>query len=200
MQIEKPNVERFKFRYKECSVQGYKFGNGKKDVLFLPPYPHSGYMIASFLNGLDYKEFTFWTFDIPGWIGNSPNIWAENEFSLSDCTNIALELIKTKELGNYQILSYSFGTTLATLLAVLDKEHIQSIIFISPVIKSTVLQDSGNVKGINFAYRFGLKKLIKGYVWTRFIKYTTYLKSQGLPQEFIDEYLALLRNLILKSC
>ena len=194
MQITKPDVERFKFKYKECSIQGYKFGNGKKDVLFLPPYPHSGYMIASLLNGLDYKDFTFWTFDIPGWIGNTPNMWEENEFSTSDCTNIALELIKQKEFGRYNILSYSFGTSLAAVLAALDKEHVQSVIFISPVIKSTVLQNSANVKAINVVHSLGLNKLIKVYVWTRFVKYTTFLRRQGLPQEFVDDYLELFKK------
>jgi len=185
-----------KIHYKKRIIQTYSFGSGKKKVLALPAFPHSGLIYGNFFKYNTYHDIELITLDLPGWVGDSENIFENNEFSFDECVEICLRILRNYNVKKVSIIGFSFGTAIETLLAYKIRNRIEKLVYVSPFLDRHLGMDDYNLAVIQRAYNWKMSKTLKFYVRTRFdFIYSKVLKQSGMPKELLLEY----RKLILKS-
>ncbi len=106
-----------KIKFNGYNIQTYSFGAGEKVVLSFPGFPHSGLYFTLFLRFYDPTRVKFITFDLPGWFGNSENVFQNSEFAIETYVDIAEKILEEYEVKKFNIIGYSFGSALAVLIA-----------------------------------------------------------------------------------
>lgn len=177
-----------KITFRGTPIQTYTIGTGEKVVFSFPAYPHSGLIYLRFLEQYPDSNVKFITFDLPGWVGLSENLFQSSEFTMSECVNIALKILAENKIEKYNLIGYSFGTALATMLTHFDRDRVDRLVLVSPVVNCRLLTDSWNMKKVNLAKTLGIPVLVKNYVKYRFWLYKKYLRSSGFQEEFVQEY------------
>lgn len=181
-------------RYKGKKIRTYVFGRGQKKVLSLPAFPHSGLIYLYLLLHYNLDRIQFISFDLPGWIGESENIYEKSLYSEDETMNLLEKIISHYNLINFSIIGFSFGTTLATRLLEKYPEGINKIALVSPILKGLDVDDKSIRNRLKFINRFHAYELVKKYVQHRFRKYRKYLASTGMEQSVIDQYARMLNN------
>lgn len=185
-----------KIKYKHHTIQTYSFGNGKKKVIALPAFPHSGLIYANLYKFNHHRNLEIVTFDLPGWVGNSDNIFENRLFSFDDCVEVCKAIIRHYKFEKVSIIGFSFGTALETLLAYKIRNRLEKLVYVSPFVDFELGYDDFNLPVIQRVYKWRLGKALKYYVRSRFDHiYSKQLAETGMSQDLIVEY----RKMILKS-
>lgn len=188
-------VEYGHVKYKGKRIQTYTFGHGTNVVLCLPPYPHSGIIYLNLAKYNLHRNLKFVSFDIPGWVGNSENIFVEKDFDILDIVEICDAIVDQFELEKFSILGFSFGTSIEALYAATSVDKIKSLVFISPLINSRVDAKDRNSKIVRTIFPFKPGNLLKGYVMSRYkYLYSKVMLQNGMPLEMIKEYGRFIQN------
>jgi pimeloyl-ACP methyl ester carboxylesterase len=177
-----------RIHYQGKPIQTYSFGQGEKTVFSFPAYPHSGVIYLKFLEQYPEANVRFITFDLPGWIGMSENVFLDTEFTMSECVKIALKILEEYEVESYGLIGYSFGTALATILSYYDFDRVTRLALVSPVVNCRLMEKSWNMVKVNIAQKLGIGEFVGIYIRYRYAKYKNYLRKAGYPEEFIVEY------------
>jgi pimeloyl-ACP methyl ester carboxylesterase len=190
------NFKSRKIRYKKYSIQTYCYGDSSKKVLALPAFPHSGLVYFNFLKYQPNPDIQIITFDLPGWIGKTDNLFKDSYFSFEECLNICEAVLRAYKVDKFSLLGFSFGTALQTMLAYKLRDRVERLVYVSPMINSMLDRSDNNIRIVERLHRWGLAKPLKSYIKGRFeALYRKALLYQGLPSELVDEY----SQLILKS-
>lgn len=188
--------------YKGYKIQTYKFGSGKKTILALPSFPHSGIYYLWFMQYYDLDKATIITFDLPGWVGESDDIFKKEKFSLETCVEIAKTVVDSYSPNDYGVIGYSFGGALAARLASEDP-RIKRIILASSIIDSQLLKGYWPYGIIGILYNWKLGFVLKLYLVLRFGWYKRALKKEQMSSEVMKRYEALINkadgNVLLHS-
>ena len=123
-----------KIKFKHHTIQTYSFGNGKKKVIALPTFPHSGLIYANLYKYNHHRDLEIITFDLPGWVGNSDNIFSNKIFSFDECVEVCKAIIRHYKIDRVSIIGFSFGTALETLLAYKIRDKLDKLVFVSPFV------------------------------------------------------------------
>ncbi len=178
-------------------IQTYKIGNGPRKVLMLPPFPASGiYFLWLFLEQ-DISDFTFYTVDLPGWVGDSDKYKRGEEFNLDDYSKIAQGFADYYDLSAYSLLGFSFGATLAIKLAADNLDKIQSLILVSPVVSGKTISITDPLKFlVKAAYKLRAYWLFKKVLELIFVYYHWYVKKHSqLTPEIYNKFIKLEKNM-----
>lgn len=185
-----------KIKYKKHTIQTYSFGSGKKKIIALPAFPHSGLIYANLYKYHGDKDFEIVTFDLPGWVGNSENIFTETQFSFEECVNVCRAVIHHYGFDKVSIIGFSFGTAVETLLAYKIRDKVEKLVFVSPFVDYYLGGDDFNLPLIQRVYKLKLAKALKYYVRSRFDHiYSKQLAETGMSPDLLLEY----RKMILNS-
>jgi pimeloyl-ACP methyl ester carboxylesterase len=182
-------------RYKGYKIQTYIFGTGKEIVFAFPSFPHSGLYYIWFLSRYDLSKVKFITFDLPGWIGLSDNIFKTVPFSLGEFVEVAKLILAKHHVKKYSIVGYSFGGALAVKLASDQKEKIKNVALVSSVVNGVDVQKYRIGKLVNFLYGIRFSPLLKYYVERTYHKYKASLNKENLPRGYTTMY----ENMINRS-
>ncbi|MFC1780236.1 alpha/beta hydrolase [Patescibacteria group bacterium] len=197
-------MKEFVYETKFIKVNGlkictYVFGSGKKDVLLLPSFPHSGiYYTFLFSDFVDFKryDYRYITLDFPGWIGKSERFPDEENYSIEQVLDIVKGVLKHYKIRKAHILGYSFGG--AVTLKLIDElsSLTDKIALVSPFFNATISQKEF------FVYITRVCKKLKLYplyfsINRRMIQACVRraLKIDNLGEEYVNQYLDLVKNL-----
>lgn len=178
--------------YKGKKIVVYRFGIGKKKVLSLPGFPHSGLIYLYFLLKYDLTKVTFITLDIPGWIGNSDNIFKDSEYNEDTIVDIVEKIIEKFNLNKFSVIGYSFGSSLAAKLVALGKYNIEKLALVSPVIHGNRIDDRRWL--LNIIKSLKLYSYFRLHINHRFRLYRARLKRYGMDEKILKEYFVMLQN------
>lgn len=188
--------------YKGNNIQTYKFGTGEKIVLALPSFPHSGIYYLWFVQSYDLSKVTIITFDLPGWVGKSDDIFKRGGFSLDICIEIAKSVIDYYMPTKYGIIGYSFGGALAAKLSN-DDPRVSRVVLVSAVVNSALLKGYGPYRIISVAHSHHLGFLLKLYLILRYEWYKRTLAKENISKDMLNFYKLLLKKadggVLLKS-
>ncbi len=181
--IEKsPDVafEAFELNYKNSKIQCYKFGTGKNITLCLPSYPFSGLYYHWVFRNFSSKDQTFITFDIPGWIGFSDDIFENQNFYMSDLIAIGVNLVNIYNPEKFNILGYSFGGMLAMELASIFDGRVKSLILVSTITDGYLAQQSRIYPWVGLMCKLKLYQVMKllAYFWVKSVKLMSYQRNK----------------------
>lgn len=127
-------------RFRGKKIQTYTFGSGKNIILAMPSYPHSGLIFTIFWLFAQKMDAKFITFDMPGWIGKSENVFKGWQYDMATIIEIVDQIIKSYKVKNFSLLGYSFGTATATCVAAKYRERVKKIALVSPVINGKIIK------------------------------------------------------------
>lgn len=181
-------------KYKDFNISTYVIGSGEKTVLSLPSFPHSGLYYLWFLNHYFFDKVKFLTLDFPGWIGFSDNIFANSKFDIEEYVKLVKHVVHTYKLKKFSLLGYSYGGALAVRLAHELPNMVDRIVLVSPVIDSSIIQNTKEVRLVNLLKKSHLEPLIKAYLYNRWKAYRPIMLSQGLPSPFAAIYAAMIQQ------
>ncbi len=182
--------------YKKKEIKTYVFGQGKKLVFLFPPFPHSGLLFMLFYALCPNYNVKYVTMDMPGWIGDSDNVYGKN-FSYGKMLEVVQTVIDyySPTDGKFSVLGYSFGTSLAIQVPKLYKERVKNIVLVSPVINGNLIHTYSQANILEFLKKRNLFDASKYYINFKFGKYTKTLIDDGFPEEFINTYNKLVLNM-----
>ncbi len=184
--IGKYNVHEISFgKYK---IKSYIFGKGKKVIFSLPSFPHSGLYYLWFISHYGLSKIKFITFDLPGWIGASDNIFTEEKFSLDRYIQVAETVLEFYGVRNFSLIGYSFGGALAIRLAVDHPERVNKLVLVSTFVDGKLNQRSGIGRILKCLYLFKWGWFLKIYVKLRFRKYENCLRKEGFFESGMKFY------------
>lgn len=124
-----------------------KIGQGNKTIIFLHELlgdTRNYDLIFPYLNEVD---FTYYFVDLRGY-GKSKNI--HGLYTCEEASSDVLNLIKTLNLKNVNLLAHSMSTLIAQKIAIIAKEYISQLILITPIIAAGLkLSQKSNDKLLN---------------------------------------------------
>jgi pimeloyl-ACP methyl ester carboxylesterase len=191
------SIQIIKLNINGQDIQTYKIGNGPKKLLMLPPYPASGiYFLWLFLEQ-DISDFTFYTLDLPGWVGESDNYKHGKHFAMDDYAKIVQGFTDYYDLPAYSLLGYSFGATLAIKLAADNLNKIQSLVLVSPVVSGKTISNHSPLKlFVNTVNHFHAGWFLKSLLKLIFIYYHWYVKKHSsLTPEIYNRFVRYEKNM-----
>lgn len=174
--------------YRGRCIETYAIGSGDKTVISFPSYPHSGLSYLWFLNHYSLEKVRFISFDLPGWIGESENIFKDRVFDIEEFIKIAKEVLRAHDVTKFNILGYSFGAALAIKLVDEMPERIDKVVLVSPVINGHASRFSKEVIEVNLAKLFHLPIALAMHVKNRWRFLAPLLLKENCPANFIAIY------------
>lgn len=174
--------------YKGKCIETYVIGSGDKTVLSFPSYPHSGISYLWFLNHYSLEKVRFITFDLPGWIGDSENIFRNQVFDIEEFIRIAKEVLKAHDVTKFNILGYSFGGALAIKLANEMPDRVKKVVLVSPVIDGNASKFTKEVIEVNLVKLLHIPYAMKLHIQNRWKKLAPLLLAENCPPTFISIY------------
>jgi pimeloyl-ACP methyl ester carboxylesterase len=178
--------------YKGKRIRTYSFGIGEKKVFSIPAFPHSGVIYLYFLLKYDLNKVQFITFDLPGWIGRSENIFKNSIYDEKEMLELLDHIIKFYNLKLFSIIGYSFGTSLATALLGENKYNIYRVALISPVLNGISIKEKAKRFALNFIRFTNSFIFARLYVLSRFTLYKPTLITAGMDAKVMEEYKAMI--------
>lgn len=173
--------------YKGKQIQTYEYGNGEIPILALPSYPNTGlyYLFVSkyYPNG-NYKIISF---DLPGWMGWSENIWENQTYDSNKYVEIAEAVLKAKKIKNFSLLGYSLSGSIALRLAAKNKERINKMVIMSPVIYKDLLRGEKMLKLIKLGKTLNASWAFMNYLNKTIARYKDGTKN-NLDQTVFELY------------
>lgn len=163
------NVRRI--NYKGQEIQTYSFGTGKKKILSLPSFPHSGIYYILFTQFYDPTQFQVITLDIPGWAGWSDNIFKNKKYDPQEYINVLKLIIKEYSLNKFNLIGYSFGGALAIELAAMEPKRINNLAIVSTIIKGDLLNRSPQKFRLHLAKVLHQEHRLRNYLLKVFDSY-----------------------------
>lgn len=173
-------------------IRTYRFGIGKKKILSLPGFPHSGLIYLYFLFKYDLKKVQFITLDIPGWIGNSENIFDNGNYDEDKVLEIIDKVIEKYDLNEFSLIGYSFGASLAARIISNKKYKIEKAALVSPVLHGSKITDRRWL--LNVINSLKIYSYLKVHVNHRFRYYKARLKLMGVDTGVLLEYFRLIKK------
>ncbi len=172
--IMEKNKYKFEFTtriidFQGYNIQTYSWGNGKRPIFAFPPFPNSGLSYIWFFNHYDLDKVKVITFDLPGWIGYSENIFKAKDFELNEIIDIAIKIIKEYKIDDFDILGYSFGSALAVMLNNKCQNKVHKLLIVSPIVNSKIIKGFYSRYFIPYILKLKLSKIYKFKI-NRFIK------------------------------
>lgn len=183
-----------KIKYKGKDIQTYMFGKGNINnaVFSFPAFPHSGLMYLYFLWHYDPQNLCFITFDLPGWIGKSEIPFTDSRYNEEEVLEIATKVRDRYGVQKYNVIGYSFGSTLAARLGALDSANIKRLAFVSPVLAGKNIQENWRRNTMGLIGKLGIWSFVKKYLFYKFNGYKKVIKSsfeeEGMDTTVIDAY------------
>jgi pimeloyl-ACP methyl ester carboxylesterase len=174
--------------YKGKRIRTYSFGIGEKKILSLPAFPHSGIIYLYFLLKYDLNKVQFITFDLPGWIGRSENIFKHSVYDEKEMLELLDHIINHFSLKTFSVIGYSFGTSLACALVGENKYDIEKLALISPVIYGKAIKEKAKRFLLNFIQFTDTFIFARLYVLSRFKIYKPTLIHTGMDVRILQEY------------
>lgn len=182
-------------KYKDKFIKTYTFGEGKNVALYLPSFPQSGIAYLLFLRNKQNLGLKFITFDLPGWIGYSENIFNDKKFNFDEILNIAEYILDYYKVKDFNIIGYSFGGALSLKIASKFKSRVKRIVLISTIINPSIISNLSTPKFVKYAYRLGLSKFV-GIVIRKYAnRMIKDLRSQNVPSVMIQEYVDMISKM-----
>ncbi len=179
--------------YKGYGIETYVIGSGEKTVLSFPSFPHSGLYYLWFLNHYNLDRVRFITFDLPGWIGYSENLFKETkQVDIEDYISIAKEIIKTYNLKEFSLLGYSYGAALAIRLAHECQDEVKNVVLVSSVFDSKIIQKTKEIRFLKLIKRLKMYELLKLLVYHRWKLLKYVLLKEGLPANYLNLYYSMM--------
>lgn len=178
--------------YKGHKIRTYRFGIGQKKVLSLPGYPQSGLIYLYFLLKYDLKKVTFITLDIPGWIGNSDNVFEKQDYDEDILIDIISKVIGKYRLNDFSVIGYSFGSSLAARIVGLNRFKIEKLALVSPVLHGNRIEDRRWL--LNLIRSLKLYSYFQLHINHRFRIYRARLKLYGIDEKTLNEYFNMLNK------
>lgn len=169
-------------------IKSYVFGSGEKIVFSLPSFPHSGLYYLWFISHYDLEKVKVITFDLPGWIGASENVFCDEKFSLDKYIQVANSVLDFYQIKKYSLIGYSFGGSLAIRLAADHLNRIDKLVLVSAFVDGKLSVGSRNNRLIKFLYSLKWGWCMKVYVYLTFRKYEKVLLSEGLIESGVNFY------------
>lgn len=176
-------------------LETYTFGQGKNVILAIPSYPHSGLSLIMFWLFAQDLDVKFVTFDMPGWIGRSENIFEGSEYDIDKIIDVVETVSAHYNLSQFSVMGYSFGTAVATKFAALNKDKVRKLALVSAVINGNTIQKDWHVRIINLAHKLRAHAAFSSYITSRVSIYKKELYAAGLDKKYMDEYLSLIPNI-----
>lgn len=181
-------------KYKGKKIRTYVFGRGKKQVLSLPAFPQSGLIYLYLLLHYNLDKVRFISFDLPGWIGESENIYTDSTYSEDDTLDLVRSVIKYYELKNFSVIGFSFGSTLATRIYNEFSEVVEKLVLVSPVLSGISVDDKLIRSTLKLVKKYNAYDIAKQYVLIRFKYYKKYLRTTGMESSVIDQYYKMVKK------
>ncbi|MCK9368444.1 alpha/beta hydrolase [Candidatus Dojkabacteria bacterium] len=178
--------------YKGKRIRTYSFGIGEKKVFSIPAFPHSGVIYLYFLLKYDLNKVQFITFDLPGWIGRSENIFKDSIYDEKEMLELLNHIIKFYNLKTFSLIGYSFGTSVAAALLGENKYDINKVALISPVLYGKAIKERFKRFAMNFIRFTNSFNFARLYVLSRFYAYKPTLITAGMDAKIIEEYKAMI--------
>ncbi|KKQ34841.1 MAG: Alpha/beta hydrolase fold family 3-oxoadipate enol-lactonase [candidate division WS6 bacterium GW2011_GWA2_37_6] len=185
------NVRRLKYKDKE--IQTYSFGTGRKKILSLPSFPHSGIYYILFTQFYDPTKFQVITLDLPGWAGWSENVFAKGEFNPDEYIKILSQIIKEYSLDKFSLIGYSFGGALAIKLAALYPDRITNLALVSTIVKGALLNGSDKKFRLELAKILHQEHRLRNYIFKEFTSYNTIIKD-NFNETMLYQYKSMLEQ------
>ncbi|MCC7289809.1 alpha/beta hydrolase [bacterium] len=179
-------------KFESKRIRTYRFGIGPKKILSLPGFPHSGLTYLYFLLKYDLKKVQFITFDLPGWVGNSENIFEELGYNEEQLIILVELIINKYELNHFSVIGYSFGSSLAARLVGLNKYRIEKLALISPVLDGDQITYRRWL--LNTLRQFKVYDYLKLHIYRKMNIYKAQLIKLGLDPSLLDEYQKMFKN------
>ena len=92
----------------------------------------------------------------------------------------------------YNVVGYSFGSTLAARLGAMDSENIKKIAFVSPVLAGKDIKEGWRRATMEMIGKLGLWAFVKKYLYYKFSGYKKVIKlsfeEEGMDTTVIDAY------------
>ncbi len=180
--------------YKKKEIKTYVFGEGKKTVFLFPPFPHSGLLYMLFYALCPKYDIRYVTLDLPGWIGDSDNVYG-GSFNYGRMLEVIQTVIDYYSNGNFSVLGFSFGTSLAVQVPKLYKDRVKNIVLVSPVVNGKLIHSYSQAGLLDFLRKRNLYDATKYYIGLKLNKYTKVFIDSGFPDEFIDLYSSMVGNM-----
>jgi pimeloyl-ACP methyl ester carboxylesterase len=181
--------------FKECvveyegqNIRAYSFGTGRNVIFTLPSFPHSGLYYLWFMKHCHPSLATFITFDLPGWIGVSDNIFYKKKFDIKEYVLIAKKVADYFRVQSYGVVGYSFGGVLALLLTNLDPQRVKKLALVSTIVNGPKCHKHPIPRMVKVCKFFKLGWLLKFYVWFKFKKYKKIIELEGFPKKDLELY------------
>ncbi len=180
--------------YHGYKINTYVFGNPKSNnVTFaFPSFPHSGRIFNNLLeNYADIQNVKLISFDLPGWGGDSENVFSRNRFSFETVVSIADTILADYRIGKFNILGYSFGGALALMLAKNLPERVCRVALVSAIISGEQVARYRSVRLVKLASKLGAGIVVKRLFMWRFLQAKRMLMNEivGTEVESILEQL-----------
>lgn len=185
--------------YKGYRIQTYSFGNGPKTVLALPSFPFSGLYYLWFLRCYRLKTVKFITFDIPGWAGDSTNLFAKRKFTIREVVELANYVLAEYQVKHFSILGYSFGGAIALKLLARLPNQVKKIVLVSAVVKGKSIRSRSLLRLAFLAEKLNLLLIVKWFFLNRLRLACLSLSTNGIPQDYLDQYRLLFDKLDFKT-
>ncbi len=186
-------MEEFKFTsfyidYNGFSIQCYKIGDGPKTLLSFPSYPHSGLSYTFFTKYHPIDSHTIITFDIPGWIGYSENIFKNSKFDALEIVKIARKILQNEHINQVDIIGYSFGGSLAVLFTERYSELVNKVVLVSTILNNKLLRRNRRYLELKLLKLLNKPKILRNIMLGRYKKIKRALDKNSIPEIFEDRY------------
>lgn len=126
--------------YHNSFIQAYSYGTGECTVLAFPSFPHSGASYELLWREVRSHKIRLISFDLPGWIGRSDNIFRTEPFSLDAYVEIARAVLEAFGVKQCGILGYSFGGNLTLRFVEKYPEMVDKIVLVSAMVDGHSVQ------------------------------------------------------------
>ncbi len=177
-------------KYKDNYIQAYSIGSGDKVIFSFPSFPHSGLTYLLFLKDYNLTKFKFITFDLPGWIGYSENVFKNGDYDLEVCINIAKHILKEYSVKKFNVIGYSFGGALALKFAYEMEDSIDKIVLVSTIINSKIIANLNTVRAVKLLKKINKPSILLRIIHNRVKKFTKFIIAEGImPEELLLKYI-----------
>lgn len=181
--------------YEGKRIRTYLFGNGKVKILSLPPFPHSGVLYLYFLLQYDLSKVQILTFDIPGWIGQSHNIFPDGNYNEDVIIDLIGTILKKYAFNTFRVIGFSFGTTLAAKMVERFGARVEKVAFISPVLSGIKAREAGKRIIMKIMNDLNLLFIADMYLKSRFKVYKKRLQADSIVSKVLDEYEVMINHI-----
>jgi len=169
-------------------IKSYIFGHGDKVIFSLPSFPHSGLYYLWFISHYNLEKVKFITFDFPGWIGGTDNIFVNEVFSLDRYIQVAEAVLAFYGVKEFSLIGYSFGGALAIRLAVDHPESVKKLVLVSAFVDGNLNPQGTISKLLKYLHKLKWGWLLKIYVRLRFRIYEDCLRKEGFSESGTKYY------------